>query len=238
MLKLLTLLCWMVLLASCYDAPRDNPLDPALTPAVELQVALDDTAGTATLTWSQYEGQQPFREYRVLRNEVERTRVDTLVHIPAVEQTNFVDSSLAPATAYEYRVTVVNAGGYEASSAGSTAHPLNLPPVRIARADFNSAAASASLAWTRYQGPRFKAYRVLRSTTELAAQVVQEKSDIADTSLVDPGLLGNTEYFYQVVVLTERGEEVKSEEQGNAFHRLVDTFPLEGRFRPFVRLYR
>ena len=54
MLQFLALLCWAVLLvlASCHDAPRNNPFDPALTPAVELQVALDDTAGTATLNWS------------------------------------------------------------------------------------------------------------------------------------------------------------------------------------------
>jgi hypothetical protein len=50
----------LVLLVACHDARRENPLDPALTPPVELQVALDDTAGTATLTWSAYAGDQPF----------------------------------------------------------------------------------------------------------------------------------------------------------------------------------
>lgn len=39
-----------LLLACCHDAARDNPLDPSLTPPVELAVALNDTAGTATLT--------------------------------------------------------------------------------------------------------------------------------------------------------------------------------------------
>ena len=52
MLQFFVLLYWAVLLAACHDAPRNNPFDPALTPPVELEVALDDTAGTATLTWS------------------------------------------------------------------------------------------------------------------------------------------------------------------------------------------
>ena len=36
-----------------HDSKRNNPLDPILTPAVELEVALDDTA---TLTWTPYDG--------------------------------------------------------------------------------------------------------------------------------------------------------------------------------------
>jgi len=101
----------LLLLTACHDATRKNPFDPQLTPPVELSVALDDTAGTATLTWMPYAGEQPFAEYRVLRNVTESTRVDTLAVIDEVEQTAFVDSTLAPNTAYEYRVTVVNAGG-------------------------------------------------------------------------------------------------------------------------------
>ena len=103
-------------LVACHDAPRDNPFDPELTPAVELEVALDDTAGTLTLTWTPYEGEQSFAEYWVLRNVAERTRVDTLVEIVEAGRTSFVDTSLAPNTAYVYRVSVVNASGFEQSS--------------------------------------------------------------------------------------------------------------------------
>ena len=101
----------LLALACSHDSPRDNPLDPTLTPPVELQVTLDDTAGTATLTWTPYAGEQPFAEYRVLRNIAKSTEVDTLTKIAAVEQTTFVDRFLVSDTAYEYRVTVVNAGG-------------------------------------------------------------------------------------------------------------------------------
>ena len=87
-------------LAGCHDAPRKNPFDPELTPAVELKVALDDTAGTAALTWTPYVGRQPFAEYWVLRNIAERTQVDTLDRIPEVGQISFMDTLLAPNTGY------------------------------------------------------------------------------------------------------------------------------------------
>ena len=51
----------VLLTVGCHNAPRNNPLDPELTPGVELLSATTDSlAGTATLTWSQYAGDQPF----------------------------------------------------------------------------------------------------------------------------------------------------------------------------------
>ena len=47
--------------ACTHDAPRDNPLDPQLTPPVSLQVALNDTSGTVALMWTRYEGGGGFR---------------------------------------------------------------------------------------------------------------------------------------------------------------------------------
>ncbi|MSR84704.1 MAG: fibronectin type III domain-containing protein [Candidatus Latescibacteria bacterium] len=195
MSRLLRFLCCLgLLLASCHDAPRTNPFDPALTPAVELSVALDDTAGTATLTWTPYQGQQPFREYRVLRNQIGLTRVDTLEHRTAVEQTSFVDTSLALDTDYEYWVSTVNTGGFAAPSEKQRARPLSLPAVMLLEPVFDSRTASASLKWTAYHGPRFKTYRVERRTAELAVQVVKEISNLVDTTYVDSLLSGNTEY--------------------------------------------
>ena len=55
------------LLACSHDSARDNPLDPERTPPVELQVALDDTAGTATLTWKPYDGEAAFAAYWIIR---------------------------------------------------------------------------------------------------------------------------------------------------------------------------
>ena len=321
----------LLLLLSCHDAPRTNPFDPALTPPVELQVALDDTAGTAILTWSRYAGKQPFEEYRVLRHIAERTRVDTLVHLPVVEQTAFVDTTLEPNTAYVYRVETLNAGGYAAPSeersiagfsvgavrllvvesdqesgglvlrwnryvgpdfasyqvhrravgtdreetlaeiaaptdttftdqaaqagvdylytltvqaagqdlsSNAAEARLLLPPVLLAAPQFDARTASASLKWTPYTGPHFKTYRVERHTEGLTPQLVAELTDLTSTAYVDTNLVGNTEYFYQVVVETQRDEEVRSEEQRGAFHQLLATWPLAIAEGEYVRLYR
>ena len=62
----------VVLLLACHDAKRNNPLDPDLTPAVELSAALDSTSGAVTLSWTAYEGQMPFAHYAVQRSIVDR----------------------------------------------------------------------------------------------------------------------------------------------------------------------
>ena len=56
------LMYWILalFLIACHSSDRSNPLDPELTPPVQLQVAVDDTAGTATLTWTQYVREAPF----------------------------------------------------------------------------------------------------------------------------------------------------------------------------------
>ena len=43
-------LAGVLVAVACYDAPRDNPVDPALTPPVELlSVTSDSTSGSALL---------------------------------------------------------------------------------------------------------------------------------------------------------------------------------------------
>ncbi len=82
------LLAGLLLCACGHDAKRTNPLDPELTPPVRLQAATDDTAGTVTLTWTQYEGEQPFGEYRVLRKVPGLEVVDTLAVIADISVTH------------------------------------------------------------------------------------------------------------------------------------------------------
>jgi len=309
----------VLLLSACHDAPRKNPFDPVLTPPVELQVALDDTAGTATLMWTAYVGEQAFAEYWVLRNVIESVQVETLKVIEEVAQTAYVDTSLTPDTAYEYRVAVVNASGhvepsnrvtvsgytidavrllsvagdpasgtivlrweryrdsgfeayqvrrrvsemlrdtllFQGADVGDTTfvdtsaradvpyvytvvvsalgrelesnsleRRLSLLPVEMLSPEFDSETASAALAWTPYQGPRFHAYQVRRRTRDQVYRVVGEMADSSAASFTDRGLLGNTEYVYQVVVLTERGEEVRCAEVTGALHRWLAAWPV------------
>ena len=136
-------ICWFV---ACHDTRRNNPLDPALTPAVELFVAVDDTSGTAMLTWTPYAGEAPFAAYLILRQQPHLVSIDTLANIGYVALRTFVDSTLDVDTEYLYRVVTVNAGGFEATSTEQRTRPLSLPPVHILDLNFASATASASLA--------------------------------------------------------------------------------------------
>jgi len=217
----------LLFLASCHDAPRKNPFDPELTPPVELSVALDDTAGTATLSWTPYAGDQPFGAYWVLRKVQGMEAVDTLAVVSEVSQTSYVDSTLTQHTTYVYRISVTNVSGFEVISEDRVVLPMQLPGVQIITADFNSATASATLEWTPYAGPDFRAYQVRRRTAEEASRIVFESQDLAVTSCLDSNLVGATEYLYQVVVVTKRGEEIPGEEVKGSVHTVVDIWPIE-----------
>ena len=60
----------------------------------------------------------------------------------------WVDTTLSQHTVYEYRVSAVNAGDFEATSSPQTVGPMRLPPVQIVRAEFDSRSASVALTWT------------------------------------------------------------------------------------------
>ncbi len=148
-------------LVACHNTQRDNPLDPQLTAAVELQVALDDTSATAMLSWTPYAGDAPFAAYWVLRSRPRQTDVDTLARIDAIEQMTFVDSTLKPDTEYDYRISSINTSDYEKTSQTQRIRPITLPSVHIEELRFDSRTASAALSWTPYRGPRFRAYQIL-----------------------------------------------------------------------------
>jgi len=189
----------LLLALSCsHDTPRDNPLDPQLTPPVELQVVLDDAAGTATLTWTEYQGEAEFGAYWVLRKMPGLEAVDTLATISDALRTSWADTSLRQHVVYEYRVAVVNAGKYEAASAGQTVGPMRLPAVEITSVECDSRSASARVTWTRYGGPHFQAYEVRRRRSGLESHLVATVPDRDSTSTVDGGLHGNTEPDYRV----------------------------------------
>jgi len=209
-------------LASCHDAPRENPFDPQLTPAVELSVALDDANGAVTLAWTPYAGKAEFAAYRVLRNQVERTRVDTLAEIGRVDQTAYLDSSLVPNTAYEYRVSVINAGGLEAESTIHSTPGYEVRPVELLDVITDDTAGQVALTWTRYSGPRFQGYRVeRRNTVEEGFSVLAHVTDRTDTLLTDGELEPDLSYIYRVV-LEAAGRDWPSNRSGR------EGFSLDG----------
>jgi len=208
---------WVALLfylTGCHDAARENPFDPALTPAVELTVALDELAGTIRLEWTRYAGAGVFAEYRVLRNVAKSVEVDTLERISSVEQTAFVDRELAPNMAYEYRVETVNSSGFAAESAvqGIAGYAVN--PVELIEVAVDGSVGEATVRWTAYAGPRFEGYRVeRRGAAEVDFAAIGRVESANSTAFVDGDLDPDVVYVYRVV-LEAAGEEWASNRSG------------------------
>ena len=111
MRRLLYMALLVALAPACsHNSPRENPLDPALTPPVELRASLSDSTGAVTLTWSPYDGQQPLSHY-ILQRKVQGQEGWSSLDTLASSRTTYVDHSLNPVTAYDYRVVVVNTDG-------------------------------------------------------------------------------------------------------------------------------
>jgi len=201
----------LLALACDHDSPRDNPLDPQLTPPVELQVSLDDTAGTATLSWSQYQGDQPFSRYLVQRKVKGMELWDTLDSLDSVARVVYQDTALAPDTAYEYRVDVVNASGHVAPSNRETVAGYEVNAVHLLAAEGDPAAGAILLRWSRYRDPGFAAYEVVRRQvgTDLDT-ILSVRPGVVDTSLADTTALHQVQYAYRVQV-TGAGRELRSD---------------------------
>ena len=235
----LVAICSLLFLVACHDSERSNPVDPELTPAVQLQVSVDDTSGAAIVSWTRYAGDQPFGEYRVLRTSGDSQIADTLAVIDDANQLSYLDTSVVVGVSYEYQVSVVNAGGYGVPTRVEESSRLNLVPVEIVDVAFESATASATIEWTPYAGPRFAGYELSRRTAGIEPVVVASIPDIATTSFVDTSLHGNIEYIYRLVVKTTRAESVPGTEvRVTSFHALTATWPLDIADGDFVRLYR
>jgi len=173
---------------------------------VELQVALDEAAGTATLTWTPYEGEVAFGEYWVLRNVARQVDVDTLDRIVEPRTTVYVDSNLQTGTAYEYRVSAVNASGFASPSALESIPGYQTHPVELLSGTASERAGTITLTWSRFVGPDFVGYEVHRrrvGTDQDSA--FAPIASAADTTLADSSLYAGVEYAYTVVVQTTDG---------------------------------
>ena len=148
-----------LVLIACHSPSRTNPVDPELTPPVELQATVNDTTGSVALSWTRYGGDQPFAEYRVLRNIANSVKTDTLIDISEVDRTSFSDTSIAANTAYEYRIAVVNSSGFKAVSAATRIDGFAIEAVSVLNEGVD-AQGTATITWNRYTGARFEAYEI------------------------------------------------------------------------------
>jgi hypothetical protein len=115
--------------------------------------------------------------------------------------------------------------------------PVQLLGVQILSADFNSATATATLRWSVYFGPRFSRYRIERQTAGGGFQTLATANVSTDTSFLDTGLRGNTEYAYRIVTVTAAADEIRSGEVGGVLHSFERSWPLVGPLSKGVRLY-
>lgn len=195
------------LLACGHDTSRENPLDPKLTPAVELQATLDDTAGTVSLAWSPYQGEPPFAAYLVLRNAVRSTEVDTLARLSERDAATFVDSLPTPDIGYEYRVVVVNEAGLERASNVQRLEGFSTRPVVLRDPEADPVTGSLTVTWSRYRDPGFVRYRVFRRQLGTDADsVIATASGVRDTVFVDSTARHGVDYAYRTVVSAAGGE--------------------------------
>lgn len=229
-------LCLLLLLVSCaHDTQRANPLDPELTPASSLTAQIDESTGTTILRWGPYAGQTDFGAYWVLRNRVRQTQVDTIARLADVSQTSFVDT-IEQGDEFVYRISVVNEAGLEVASTGVPIEPLSLPGSAITEVRTDSRSATATVTWTLYPGPRFASYRLERRSGSQQFETVHVSTDVGATTFVDSNLHGNVDYFYRVVLTTDREEEVDSDVVTGRFHQLVDAWAMDLPAEAGVRL--
>ncbi|NKB70621.1 MAG: hypothetical protein GKR89_26425 [Candidatus Latescibacteria bacterium] len=189
----------LLLLAACYDARRDNPLDPTLTPPVEgVSAVLDDTAGAVLVSWLPYAGDQDFAQYRVLRKIQGREAVDTLAVLTQMDQTSYRDAGLEPEREYLYRVAVVNQDGFAALSREVGVGAFRVPGIGLLALEADSLQGRVDVRWTRYRGPNFGHYQIRRQLFGGADVILATVSGVGDTVWSDTTARPGVSYLYWV----------------------------------------
>ena len=208
----------ILIFSACHDANRNNPFDSALTPAVVLQpVRVDSTAGTATLEWTPYSGDQPFSAYWVLQGIQGLVKVDTLERIDDITQTTYLDASLEPDLDYLYRVSIVNQAGFEVPSNEQVARSFSVSEIVLFEPEADVSAGHIVLRWERYTGPNFERYDILRSRVGELDESLESVSTQSDTTWIDEGPLPETDYLYRIK-LVAAGEELFSDQELKRFN--------------------
>ncbi|NKB72764.1 MAG: hypothetical protein GKR89_37305 [Candidatus Latescibacteria bacterium] len=193
---------WILLLTAlgaCHETQRDNPLDPELTPAVEIVAArLDTSAGVVLLEWTMYSGRQPFAFYQILRRPQNLTLVDTLAQIDNLNSLAFTDTTLAPQVDYVYQVVVFNQEGFAQLSSERPvgAFDLSVPVLSIPTSD--PAQGTIHLQWDLYRGPDFNRYEIWRRSFGREAQLLAGLTEVTATTWLDDSVEPRREYFYWI----------------------------------------
>lgn len=208
----------LVCAAACsHDAPRQNPLDPHLTPPVELTAALDDSAGTVALSWSRYTGDLPFAAYRVDRKVGGQERWETLDSLGHREQNTYLDTALTADTAFDYRIVVLTLSGHPSDPSNKeSVAGFHTAPVTLLAAEPDSLRGAIDLRWLRYRHPDFGRYRVVRRSLGADQDtIIHTSSGAGDTVFTDAAALHEATYSYEIHVETGSTTLVSNPRQGS-----------------------
>jgi len=182
---------------------------------VELHAALDDTTGNVDLTWSRYQGEQPFGAYLVLRNVVMSTVAEALGRIDDVDSLSYVDTTLAVDTAYEYRVVVVNEAGFEAPSEPVRIDGFTARAVTLSTPDPDPVYGRVLLTWSPYRDPGLGRYEVWRRAVGTDADsLLAVLRTVRDTTYQDTTARHGIDYLYRVKAITVDGSRTSANEEG------------------------
>lgn len=170
----------------------------AVEAAQLLAVELDRSSGSYRLRWQRYRGAR-FSGYRIERRSADELDFVSLGVQPAAVDTSFVDSTSVSEATYVYRiVTVAAEREWISIPSGQVGFSLQAPVLTIATVEQDGV---FQLSWSRYEGPRFGAYHILRQ--DVHAGVVDSLAAIAtvaDTTWVDASARHDVSYIYSISV--------------------------------------
>ncbi|NKB72759.1 MAG: hypothetical protein GKR89_37280 [Candidatus Latescibacteria bacterium] len=189
--------------------------------------------GAINLVWTGF-AQTGFHSYQIKRQQRDSSLEEILAIRTEAGDTTFTDTTALNGVDYIYTLDLHAFD--QVLPSNSLLGRLQLPPVQLTTARPDASTGAVVLHWTRYQGPRFRAYQIRRRSANLAEIPVAVLDDPAATSFRDTGLVGNTEHTYRIAVQTQQDESVVSQEQQAIFHPWIASWPLAIEEDEYVRL--
>jgi len=207
-------------IACDHASVRDNPLDPALTPGVQIvSVTVDSLAPSMQVTWRSYVGDSLFGSYVLERATVGTADPGIVVYVTeSVGDTVAVDTTIEVDRTYQYQISVMSREGFRVPSERWT---VGLQPdVPSVSVFFDPYEGHAVLTWQAPQ-PGFERHDVYRRRLDSGrTDLLHRTHGIHDTRFIDRDLVGNVRYDYQVVLRTTTGSEIESNWVSGSFYTL------------------
>ena len=117
--------------------------------------------------------------------------------------------------------------GCHSSERDNPLDPVDFVPSRDLNLRFDSKTASASLSWDQASERGFGDYTILRKVEPTGVETATNTIfAVTDTTFVDSGLQGNTEYAYRVVTRNTEGDAHPTDWVSGGFHMFVDEWRI------------